>query len=1115
MRNSSLAIRTDFSLGESMMNVDSIISLAKEKSLAVVAVADTMSISSMIDLTKKANKEGIEAIVGVRLTVVDDPFLKDKSAKQRVYSPKLFARSEEGMRIIFKLLTLGFGEERFYMTARLGWDDIFDVFDSSKLILTTGDFQSALEHRNIDSFIDYLCQKLPLTSDRESVFFEALPIDLPISDRVNNVALTKGVENHFPTLVTRPVFYVEGQEDMLPAAWSVIRNSRPDALMPAIKDYKYKTLQELAEGCKEAAIRLDKRYGDIDIGEYKLRFKSGLLNIEKFINMCAYRWEKKEVSLPHLSDDPDKTMSEECKKGWVERFQGDPVFGHKPTANDLRTLYMPRLKYELGILKQMNFAPYFLLVQDVVMWAKKNGIMVGPARGSAAGSLVSYLMGITDVDPIRFNLIFERFINPDRNDLPDIDLDFASERREEVIDYITAKYGEEYVAGIVTFTALGSKSALRDVGRVNNIDPKFLSVSKLIPSPHGMPISLEEARQKVGGIADFADKNPELWKQAIALEGNIKAFGRHAAGVVVAGVPLVERAVVERRSGARVINWDKRTSEDMGLIKLDVLGLSTLDVFKITLEEIKKRHGIDINTLHIPIDDQPTLEAFSEGKTLGVFQFEGGSAKRLLQDMAATSTLSFNDIQAANALNRPGPLEAGLVDNYIEARNGYGVNTIEHASMEEALKDTYNVMVYQEQIMKIAVDLAGFTFSEADTLRKAIGKKSLSLMKEMKDKFVDGAYNKHGFPKPSGEDLWDKIEGFAAYSFNASHACAYSLISFQAMWFKVHYPVEFYAGVLSTLKEEKLQAIIKEAGDNGITVMPPDVNYSSRRFEVFNDKTLTAPLNRVKYVSDKATDDILRARADGGKFKDINDFNDRVTKRLVNARVRGSLDKVGAFHSIDPNSLAPNHPSRAKDQMVLMPSLASGFIIPDRDMVRTAESEKQIEEIVNDYRAINVALPQPFFGKNAKFMVISDTATKSDEKEGTFAAGFGFEYFQQALVTSGLRRSDAYFTALVKRTKLTNETIIDSDTVKTFTPFLMREINALKPPIIVTCGSMITSLLVPEITKGFMDFVGRRFYSQELDAVVIVAFNPMQIYHDEDKQDLLDEVFADVASMIM
>ena len=895
MINSTLAVRSDFSLGESMMNVESIIDMAKEKNIATVALADTMSISSLVDISKKAQKENIDVIVGVRLTVVEDPFLKDKKARQKIYSPKLFAKDQEGMKIIFKLLTLGFGEERFYMTARLGWDDVFSAFDADHLVMTTGDLQSMLEHRDINKLIRDLCKHVPSLSDRQSVFFEVMPIDLPVSDRINNIALTLGVENHFPTLVTRPVFYRDGEEDMLPAAWSVIKNSRPNALKPAITDYKYKTMAELMQGCKESAGRLKLRYGDVDFGEYKLRFKSGLMNIGKFIDMCAYRWEKQEISLPNISDDPDKSIQEACKKGWVKRFNGQEVFGHRPNPSDLRSLYMPRLKYELGILRQMGFAPYFLLVEDVVSWAKKNNILVGPARGSAAGSLVSYLMGITDVDPIRFGLIFERFINPDRNDLPDIDLDFASERREEIIEYITQKYGEDYVAGIVNYAKLGSKSALGDVGRVNELDAKKMSITKTIPSTHGTPMSLGDARKEVSEISQFADEHPELWRQATALEGNMKSYGRHAAGIVVAGVPLVERAVVETRSGARVVNWDKRVAEDQGLVKLDVLGLSTLDVFKITLEEIKKRHHKEIDILSIRIDDKKTLEAFSDGKTLGVFQFEGGSAMHLLRDMASSSTLTFDDIVAANALNRPGPLDAGLVDDYISARNGYTTNTLEHEAMKEALSETYNVMVYQEQIMKIAVDLSGFTFAEADILRKAIGKKDVKMMNKMKDQFVNGAFDLNGLPKPTGEDLWDKIEQFAKYSFNKSHACAYSLISFTAMWFKVNYPVEFYAGVLSTLKEEKLRQIIKEAGDSGIEILPPDVNYSTHRFDVFNDKTLTAPLNRVKYVSEKATTDILRARAEGGKFKDIKDFVERVTKRLVNSRVRGSLEKGRRF----------------------------------------------------------------------------------------------------------------------------------------------------------------------------------------------------------------------------
>lgn len=362
-----------------------------------------------------------------------------------------------------------------------------------------------------------------------------------------------------------------------------------------------------------------------------------------------------------------------------------------------------------------------------------------PVHNSVGGSLVAYLMGITDCDPIRFGLLFERFINPDRIDLPDADLDFMSERRHEVIAYLIAKYGQARVSGVSNFLTLGPASAIRDVSKAFGLDERDYNCSKFAPKEHGMNIKLSIAADTTPEIGAFRDKFPPIWETCLTLEGTMRTVGQHAAGIVVGGCDLVERGVIERRKGESVVCFDKRMIEDQGLIKLDVLGLSTLDLVDLTLKFIRKRHSKQINIMRISLDDVPTLEMVSAGNTVGVFQFDGGSPRRILRDMAKGGTLAFEDLSATNALNRPGPLDAGLVEQYVKRRSGEEAVSYPHPAAEAALSETYGVLVYQEQLMRMAFDMCGMSGAEADVLRKAIGKKDAVLMGKQKNKFVEGA----------------------------------------------------------------------------------------------------------------------------------------------------------------------------------------------------------------------------------------------------------------------------------------------------------------------------------------------------------------------------------------
>ena len=742
-------------------------------------------------------------------------------------------------------------------------------------------------------------------------------------------------------------------------------------------------------------------------------------------------------------------------------------------------------------------------------------------HNSSAGSIVAFLLYITDIDPLRFNLIFERFINPDRLDYPDIDTDFMSAKRHMVIDYITEKYGEENVAGISNYTSLGAASALRDAGRVYGLSPFDMSCSKQINNDNEVE-TLEQAKEKISDVDAFSSKYPTVWHHALNVQNAMRGLGQHAAGFVIAGEPIVNRAVLERRSGGRVVNWDKRSVEDWGLIKMDILGLSTLDVLSKAKEIIKERTGEDIDYLQISLDDEITLDNMGEGNTVGVFQFESPGLRSLLKNLAESGRLTFTDLMTATALYRPGPMESGLLDEYVAIRQGYKEPFYEHPLMEPALKDTYGIMIFQESVMQIARDLCGFTMAEADLLRKAVGKKSPELMASMREKWIEGAGN-NGMDENQASELFDKVEKFAGYSFNASHSVAYSVISFWTMWLKTHYPAEFYAASLSIIdKEDKIKHLTKDAAQNGIRIMPPDINISSDRFEIAEvdgKLALFSAFQSLKGISDKGSNAIITAREDG-PFLSKADFLNRVNKRLINKRHQETLQRVGAFTALELCQTPATHESRLKAQIELMPGLIVQNVKANRGLTTTQAAKNGIIANVVDYRACQKCdlapqtHPMPLLGSDkARIMVVMDSPTKADVSAGKIMGGKSGDYVNASLSAAGLKKKDCYFTTTVKAEKnakqLTNAQIIGCE------GFLNREVELLKPAVIVALGGTSIRHFLPNIKGSISELTGQVHYVKDLDASVICGITPSMIYFDGNRQNDLDDVFVEAANLLL
>ncbi|NNM98370.1 MAG: DNA polymerase III subunit alpha [Candidatus Eremiobacteraeota bacterium] len=595
----------------------------------------------------------------------------------------------------------------------------------------------------------------------------------------------------------------------------------------------------------------------------------------------------------HVVRDDAGYLRELCERGLIERY------GERRVADD--PVLRERLDYELSIITKMGFASYFLIVWDFIKFARDRDIPVGPGRGSAVGSIVAYSLRITDLDPLRFNLIFERFLNPDRISMPDIDTDFCVERRDEVIAYVREKYGEDRVAQIVTFGKMLARAAVRDAGRALGVPlPDVDKVAKLIPSgPGGMTIG--EALEQIPELKMLNDQRPEireLLKTARAIEGLARSAGTHAAGVVIGAEPLVEHApLVRLNDGGVNTQYDMTWIEKIGLLKMDFLGLRNLTVMHAAVREIRRTGDPSFSLEGIPLDDRATFEMLSRGETAGVFQLESEGMKRVCTELRPSR---FEDIIALVALYRPGPME--WIPQYIAIKHGRQKPTYLHPVLEPILAETYSIACYQEQVMQIARDFAGFSMGQADELRKVMGKKQKEKIPVFRQKFVEGAVARSGVSVALAEQVFTFIEPFAGYGFNKSHAAAYALISYQTAYLKANYPLPYLAALMGSVRDktEKLVEYIDVARRLGIDVLPPDVNESVSDFGVVG-ASIRFGLSAIKGVGEGAVASIVNAREEGGRFRDLFDFVERIDGKQANKRVLEALVKCGALDALPGN----------------------------------------------------------------------------------------------------------------------------------------------------------------------------------------------------------------------
>jgi DNA polymerase-3 subunit alpha len=1085
---------TEFSLGQSLLSVPDIVKIAGDNKLDTVVVTDTMSVTSLIPL---AEKLGEKLVTGVRMTLVD----KAEQERQNPYQPKVYPVDEKGMAVLFKYLTKAYERPYFYELPRLDFDSFYAMLKEApeSFYVSTGDINSILKHEHFRTLLGKI---IAIVGDARMIY-DIIPAPSPLFDLINFRAFDCYTSNNLMN-VYMPALYKKEDADVFPIHFSISKNVEFNYLKPSHKLYYYEptgTNKLLADCLK----RLKTRFSFVPKPPYnKVRFDE------------RYKWKPQAPRLPKLSATPMDSVRKLAISGLKERTRTS-MYGYQPSIEDIKGIYVPRLKYEFEVVEKLGFSDYFLMVYELTDWCKKQDIKIGPGRGSVGGSLIAFCMGITDVDPIRFGLMFERFINPTRIDLPDIDLDFMSTRRHEIVEHLNDRYGRDSVAGIINYAKLGSKSALRSTCRILGMDDSEYTCSKLIPSQFGFSKTLEESKEAVIDINNFSKKYPDVWGKALKLENKLRNFSTHAAGIIVSNRPLVHDAVIQTSKGQRVINWDKKLCEKQGLVKLDVLGLTTLDIIDLCLSYIRTRHGTTVDLHRVPLDLSDVLDSFASGNTGGIFQFEGGSVRRLLKELSKHEALHFDDLVAATALNRPGPIEAGLVQMYIDGKNGT-LHDVDHPSMAEALAPTYNVMVYQEQVMKVAVEFAGYTLPEADNLRKIMGKKLPEEMKKEADKFIEGAVKTHAVDRGIATHVFDQISKFAFYAFNKSHSVEYSLLSYLCMWLKVNYPVEYYAASLTYIDDKKVRAVINEAKKNGITIDAPSVNLSTDKFHPVSDNRIVAPLSKIKFVQAAATL-IMEERRYGGAYKSIDDLVERTTKRVgrkaVNKRVVEAMQAVGALDEIAP-PIAPVCPvERSKAINEYLPSIPLGHVAITREMKPNAVQKKWLLDYLEKCKAeLGDDFVVPYAGKEMRFMIVYDCATASEAKSKMFTETRAFSNQNLAMHKADLTKADAYFTGLVKRGKEKKEKIFSNAVLEKSFERLLQEIAILEPTVILCLGNQVAKMFDPTLKGGATDNAGKVIYRSDLDCNVVVGFNPSQLFFNPDYEPILVELFETVSDML-
>ena len=883
---------THYSLLDGATTVQSLVNAAAANNMSAVAITDHGVLFGVIEFYKRAMKAGIKPIIGCEAYIVTKGSRLDKKVDANRMSKGegrgiynhivLIAKNSVGYKNLIRLSTIGH-TEGFYFKPRIDLEVLTKYHEG--IIATSacpaGIVGEQLVNGNYNEAIEYASIYKNIFGDDFYIEIQnhGLQTEQAILSNAPKIARELGIK----LVATNDCHYIK-QEHAIPHN---IMLYIPEASSTNISDYqklRYQTDQLYFKSQTEM-VELFK--------EYPEAIESTL----EIVNKCDLQIELKKNHMPAFPIPPESGISDTNE--YFEKLVRDRITKrYDPITKEIED----RVVHEIEVIKNMGYAGYFLIVQDFINAARSMDVPVGPGRGSAAGSIVSYALGITDIDPLKYDLLFERFLNPDRVSMPDIDIDFADNKREKVIEYVKQKYGEKSVAQIATFGTMSSRAALKDVGRVLGIQLSVIdSITKQIPVVQGKVTRIEDALKNVPDLKWVNQSSDEKIKLLIdtakVLEGMNRNLSTHAAGVVIAPGDISDYVPMYKTPQTDLMTqYNMKDLEDAGLLKMDFLGLRTLTVIDDALKMIEQGHGVKLDLSKIPEADQKTLDLFTRGQTVALFQFESTGMQDYLRKLKPTS---IHDLVAMNALYRPGPMDN--IPDFIDRKNGKQKISYLHPKLEPILRETYGVIVYQEQVIEIASEIGGLSLSQADLLRRAMGKKDKELMARQKKEFVQNAVTKNIERKIAAE-IFDLIEKFASYGFNKSHSVAYSVLAYQTAYLKAHYPAEYMAATLSSEMDntDKIVVLIDECRKLGIDVLPPDVNESGVSF-VVTPKGIRFGLSAIKNVGTGAVEQIVKARSEKGRFKDIFDFCVRVDLRLANKKTIEGLIQSGAFDSLHSN----------------------------------------------------------------------------------------------------------------------------------------------------------------------------------------------------------------------
>ena len=881
-----LHTHSHYSLLDGLPKIPELIDYVKELGMDSVALTDHGVMYGAVEFYKEAKAKGVKPIIGCEVYMATESRL-DKRANidSKSYHMILLAKNQKGYENLVKLVTKAH-LEGYYYKPRID-EEILEQY-AEGLIGTSACLNGKIPKlllANKFEEAEALAMRYSKLFGPDSFYLELqYHQNIPEQQVLNKKLIELSKKTGLPLVATNDIHYLRAEDaeaqDILMLINTGADPNDPERLSLKIDDFSMLSPERMADIFKDTP--------------------EAVANSQKIADMCDFNFELGKTKLPHFQVPDGKTpehyLTELSEQGLAKRFGQNLPEGARE-----------RMDYELSIINKTGFAGYILIVQDFVNWAKDNRIVVGPGRGSAGGSLVCYLTQITNVDPLKHNLLFERFLNPERISMPDIDMDFTDRRRDEVIEYVAQKYGADHVAQIITFGTMAARAVVRDVGRALQYAYSYCdAMAKMIPT--GM--DLTETLEKVAEFKQLYTSDPQAKKLidlGLKLEGVARHASTHACGVVISATRLDDLVPLQKPNQDQdhiITQYEMHGIEDLGLLKMDFLGLKNLTIIEDTLARIFVIRGEKINIDALPFDDQKTYKLLQEALTTCVFQLESDGMKRYLKDLKSTE---FEDIVAMVALYRPGPMQ--FIPDYIERKHGRQKITYIHPKLEPILKSTQGIMIYQEQLMKVAQEIAGFTLGEADVLRKAVGKKIKKLLDEQEGKFVNGAV-KNGIPKKIAEELWQWILPFAAYGFNKSHSVAYGTIAYQTAYLKAHYPVEFMASVLTSEKGdvERVALLIEECKKMEIEVLPPNINESLKNFTVVpGQQKIRFGLLAVKNVGENIIDTVATEVKAHGKFTSISDFIHRVNSKDLNKKSMEALIKAGAFDEFaERNQLLQN-----------------------------------------------------------------------------------------------------------------------------------------------------------------------------------------------------------------